>query len=501
MIARVLAIVFAGFAPVTVADAGPPRPVVTVGSKAFTESVILGEIVGIVVQSAGGAPAYKRQLIGTQVAFAALLSGEIDVYPEYTGTLTAEIFAGQALADEDAIRQALRTKGIRMSRPLGFNNTYILGMREARATELGIRCISDLRRHPALRLGFSNEFMDRADGWPGLQRRYGLVHRQVRGLEHDLAYRGLDNDEIDVIDLYSTDAEIKYYNLRSLTDDLGHFPDYHAVLLFRDDLPSRSPAMVDAMLRLEGRISEADMIAMNTRAKLDRVPEAQVAAAFVEATFGAPVQVEVETMTQRIARRTAEHLLLVVISLAAAIAVSVPLGIVSARRARLGQVILVTVGIIQTIPSIALLAFMIPLFGLGVTPAVMALFLYSLLPIVRNTFTGLSGIPRSMRESAEALGLPSGAMLWGIELPMASRSILAGIKTSAVINVGTATLGGFIAAGGYGQLIFSGIRLNDVGLILAGAVPAAALAIVVQGLFDAADRLLVPKGLRLKPTE
>lgn len=499
--ARAIAIVFVSVTSVALAGSGSPRPVVTIGSKAFTESVILCDIIGIVVRSAGGEPVYKRQLIGTQVAFAALLSGEIDVYPEYTGTLAAEIFAGQGLADEDAIREALQAKGIRMSRPLGFNNTYILGMKEAIAAELGIRTISDLRQHPALRLGFSNEFMDRADGWPGLQRRYGLVHQQVRGLEHDLAYRGLDNDEIDVIDLYSTDAEIKYYNLRSLTDDLGHFPDYQAVLLYRDDLQLRSPAMVDALLRLEGRISEAGMIAMNARAKLDRMPEVKVAAAFVETVFGERVEVEVETMSRRIARRTGEHLLLVAISLAAAIFVSVPLGIIAARHRRLGQVILVTVGVIQTIPSIALLAFMIPLFGLGVTPAVMALFLYSLLPIVRNTFTGLSGIPRCMRESAEALGLPQGAMLWRIELPMASRSILGGIKTSAVINVGTATLGGFIAAGGYGQLIFSGIRLNDVGLILAGAVPAAVLAIIVQGLFDMIDRLLVPKGLRLKPTD
>ncbi len=142
---------------------------------------------------------------------------------------------------------------------------------------------------------------------------------------------------------------------------------------------------------------------------------------------------------------------------------------------------------------------MIPLLGIGGPPAVLALFLYSLLPIVRNTYTGLREIPPAIRESAAALGLPPFARLQIVELPMASRSILGGIKTSAVINVGTATLGALIGAGGYGQPILTGLRLDNVGLILEGAVPAAVLAIVVQGVFEIAEQLLVPKGLRLKP--
>ena len=131
-------------------------------------------------------------------------------------------------------------------------------------------------------------------------------------------------------------------------------------------------------------------------------------------------------------------------------------------------------------------------------PQLSALFLYSLLPIVRNTYTGLRDIPPPVRESAEALGLPPGARLRLVELPMASREILAGIKTSAVINVGTATLGALIGAGGYGQPILTGIRLDDVGLILQGAIPAALLALLVQGVFDLAELVVVPKGLRLK---
>ena len=154
-------------------------------------------------------------------------------------------------------------------------------------------------------------------------------------------------------------------------------------------------------------------------------------------------------------------------------------------------------GVIQTIPSLALIVFMIPLLGIGNVPAIVALFLYSLLPIVRNTHTGLKDIPTPVRESAEALGLPRGARLRLVELPMAARSILSGIKTSAVINVGTATLGALIGAGGYGQPILTGIRLNNLELILEGAVPAALLALGVQGAFDLLELILVPKGLRM----
>jgi osmoprotectant transport system permease protein len=176
--------------------------------------------------------------------------------------------------------------------------------------------------------------------------------------------------------------------------------------------------------------------------------------------------------------------------------VALPLGILAARRPRLGAVVLSAAGVVQTIPSLALLVFMIPFFGIGATPAIVALFLYGLLPIVRNTHAGLSDVSPSLIEAADAIGLAPGARLRLIELPLAARSILAGIKTSAVINVGTATLGALIGAGGYGQAILTGIRLDDVGQILEGAIPAAVLALAVQGAFDVVERYAVPRGLR-----
>ncbi len=475
---------------------GGGGPQVRVGSKKFTESVILGEMVAQVANDAGARASHRRELGGTTVLWEALRRGELDVYPEYTGTLRQELLVGRALPDDAALRQALEGEGLRMSASLGFNNTYALGMKEAEAERLGIRRISDLKAHPELRVGFSNEFMQRGDGWPALRDAYGLPQRDVRGLDHDLAYRGMESGAIQLTDLYSTDAEVAAYGLRVLEDDRHHFPAYDAVLLYRADLETRAPRVVQAMRRLEGSLSEATMVQLNARARLERVPEARVAADFLQASLGLTTEVRTDGRGARLWQRTREHLFLVGLSLAAAIALAIPLGVVAARRPRLGQGVLGLSSVIQTVPSLALLVFMIPLLGIGSKPAIAALFLYSLLPIVRNTAAGLQGIPWEVRESAEALGLPSGARLWRIELPMAAASILAGIQTAAVINVGTATLGALVGAGGYGQPILTGIRLDDVGLILEGAVPAAVLALVVSGLFEAVERALVPRGLR-----
>jgi osmoprotectant transport system permease protein len=475
---------------------------VTIGSKSFTESVILGEIVTRLAQDAGAQAEHQREFGGTRVLWNAVLRGDLDVYPEYTGTITQEILAGKQIAPgEDGLRAAVEAQGLRMGRPLGFNNTYAIGMREEVAEGLGIRTISDLRAHAELVLGFSNEFMDRGDGWPSLRDAYRLPQTDVRGLQHDLAYRALESDDIHAMDLYSTDAEIEYYGLRVLDDDLTHFPTYNAVLIYRPDLATRAPHVTAAMARLQGAIDGATMSNLNKRAKIDRISEDRVAADFLDTTLRVSTTVEEVTVVGRLLQRTREHLMLVILSLVAAILVAVPLGILSARHARIGQVVLGGAGVIQTIPALALLVFMIPFVGTQEPPAICALFLYSLLPIVRNTYTGLTDIPAHMLESAEALGLKSSVRLRLIELPLASRSILAGVKTSAVINVGFATLGAFIGAGGYGQPILTGLRLDDMGLILQGAVPAAVLALLVQGLFEFSERVLVPKGLRLDPID
>ncbi len=484
--------------------AGGEKTTVRVGSKSFTESVILGEIATHLARHAGAASEHVAGLGGTRLLWEALCAGQIDVYPEYTGTMSEEIFAGRNVHGDAALRAALAESGLKMTRSLGFNNTYVIGMKESAAAERGIRTISDLRDHPDLILRFSNEFMKRADGWEALARRYDLDHGDVRGLEHALAYEALDKGVIHVTDLYATDAKIQKMGLRRLVDDQSFFPEYHAVYLYRAELENECPEFLAALRSLEGAIDETAMTNLNARVEIDGVGDARVAAQLLADKLGIHIDTRQRSVLDDIFDHTAEHLRMVVISLAVAVLVAIPLGVVAARSARLAQPILGLVGIIQTIPSIALLVLLIRPVSyfsdeLGFPQAVVALFLYSLLPIVRNTHAGLTGIPPQLSESAIALGLTSWGRLWRIELPLASRSILAGIKTAAVINVGFATLGGFIGAGGYGEPIFTGIRLNDYGVILQGAVPAAALALLVQGLFELVERVIVPRGLRLKP--
>ena len=495
--AIVIGTLFAILVPFQLFSAEVTAPEVKIGSKAFTESVILGDIVSLIVRDAGAIPVQRRELGGTRVLWNALLNGEIDIYPEYTGTVSEEILAQKGIHGEAAIRQALAERGIMMTRSLGFSNNYAIGMKKETCKKMQVHKISDLRGHPELRLGFSNEFMDRADGWPSLRNHYDLPQKQVYGMDHDLSYRGLEAGSIDATDIYSTDAEIQYYDLCLLEDDLRHFSAYAAVLLYRKDLSERAPKVVSELSKLEGQITEPAIIEMNARAKFNKIPEGRIAADFVTAKLSVATRTRHDTAVDRFWRHTSEHLYLVALSLVAAILVSIPLGIVAAKRPRIGQVILGFTGLVQTIPSLALLVFMIPLLGIGGPPAIAALFLYSLLPIVRNTCVGIRDIPSDIRESAEALGLPARAILRLVELPMASRTILAGIKTSAVINVGTATLGALVGAGGYGQPILTGIRLDDIGLIMQGAIPSAALALLVQGFFEFAERFFVPKGLQL----
>ncbi|MFO0648957.1 MAG: glycine betaine ABC transporter substrate-binding protein [Polyangiales bacterium] len=470
-----------------------PDATVRVGSKSFVEAVLLGEIATGVARHAGARAEHRRALGGTRILWNALVAGEIDVYPEYTGTIASELLAGRGISARDgaAMRRALAAQGVRMSADLGFDDTYALGVQRVTAERLGLARISDLRAHPELSLGLSHEFLQRADGWPGLRARYDLPQRDVRGLQHELAYQALASGAVAATDVYTTDAEVLAQDLRVLDDDLAYFPPYRAVWLYRADLARRAPGVVRALEGVAGRIPTAVMTRMNARARVERIAESAVADGFLRDVMGVESRAPTESRAARVWARTQEHLGLVGLSLLAAVLVAIPLGVLAAKRRVLGAAILGGAGLMQTIPSLALLVFMIPLLGIGARPAVAALFVYSILPVLRNTAQGITGIHASLRESAEALGLPPGAMLWRVELPLAMPAILAGVKTAAVINVGTATLGALVGAGGYGEPILTGIRLAHTPTILEGAVPAALMALAAQGLFALVERRLV----------
>jgi osmoprotectant transport system permease protein len=462
-----------------------------IGSKRFTESYILGEVLSRT--AAQGGPAVHRPGLGnTGILHAALRSGSIDAYPEYSGTIAKEILKLPGDPGIGELNRALAPLGLAASVPLGFNNGYAIGMREETASRLGVRSLSDLARQPSVRLGLSHEFLARPDGWPGLARAYGLGKLSIAALDHGIAYEALEAGRIEAMDLYTTDAKIERYSIRTLEDDRHFFPRYDALLLHRADAPARFPAQWKALASLQGRIDEKTMMRMNAAAELEGRSFADAASVF----FGtAPAESSGRRsfmdalLAPDLGRLTIEHLLLVFISLAAAILAGIPLGIAAWRSPGLAQPIFALVGLFQTIPSLALLAFLIALVGsIGTFPAMIALFLYALLPIVRNTHTGLEGVGRGLRQAALALGLRARQRLWLVDLPLARRSILAGIKTSAVINVGTATIAAFIGAGGYGERIASGLALNDNVQLLAGAVPAAVLALAIQGAFELLER-------------
>jgi osmoprotectant transport system permease protein len=463
-----------------------------VGSKRFTESYILGEIAVQSARGAGASATHTPGLGNTAILQQALVNGTIDAYPEYTGTIAREILRATGDLDLASLNARLKPLGLAAGVPLGFSNSYAIGVRGAIADQLGIRRISDLASHPDLRFGFSHEFLGRQDGWPGLQAAYGLPKIQPRGLDHGLAYEALDKAEVDAIDLYSTDAKIARYGIRVLEDNRAYFPRYEAVFLYREEVPALHPRAWSAIRALEGRIDGARMIALNARAELDRRDFAAVAAEFLgSAPAGARHTLLEAIFAPDFRRLLGQHVALVFGSLAAAVAFGVPLGIVAARVRAVAQPVLLLTGLVQTIPSLALLAFLIPLTGaIGVWPATIALFLYALLPIVRNTHAGMLGVPAGLRQAAMALGMRRRDTLIRVELPLAMPTILAGVKTAAVINVGTATIAAFIGAGGFGERIAQGLALNDHVVLLAGAIPAAALALAVHGLFEIAERFV-----------
>ena len=495
------------------------RPIV-VASKPFGESYVLAEMFAQALEARGIAVERRPGLGATEIAFAALRSGAIDVYPEYTGTGLLAILKEEPIPDPlkafgRVARESEARWGVHWLPPLGFENTYAIAVRKETAKAYGLRTLSDLARAaPRLRAGFTPDFIGRADGLPGLQRAYGLRPREVRSLLQAVKYQALAQGAVDVIDGYSTDGLIARYDLVVLEDDRRFFPPYEASAVVGRRMWETRPDAVRELTRLSGRLSEETMRRLNQRLEVDREPVERVAADALRelglvapdasptagagrgSTEGAAFGAYLWERRGVLLRLTLRHLLLVAVSLAAAVAVAVPLGVALARaRPGAAEGAIRGVGLLQTIPGIALLAFMIPLLGIGVAPALTALFLYSLYPIVRNTYTGVRTAGPEAAEAARALGMSPGQVLRHVRLPLAAPAIMAGVRTAAVICVGTATLAAFIGAGGLGDPIVTGLSLSDTRMILSGALPAALLALAVDALLGAGERAVRPHGI------
>ena len=466
---------------------------IVVASKNFPESYILGEIVAQLLEAEGFAVERKLGLGGTKICYDALVAGDVDVYAEYTGTIALAIKDLDGPSQQE-MAAALATDGVEMLPTFGFNNTYALAVSTQLATSRGIADISDLAAHGDLRIAVSHEFLERDDGWPQLSRAYGLPQAPT-GIEHALAYQAIVDGAIDVMDAYSTDGELDRYPLTVLKDDRGFFPAYFAVPLVRADLDARAKAVI---ARTANTLDDAEMRAMN--AAMAEQGEAGVARSYIAAQFAdvaaaAPGH-RTDGLWRRLGTNTARHLQLVVLAVAPATLVAVLLALAIFKLAWLAKGAVYLAGLLQTIPSIALLALLIPLVGIGTLPAVIALFLYALLPILRNAITALTGIDPTLRRVAVAMGLKPLEELRYVFVPLAMPSIVAGVRTAAVIGIGTATLAAFIGAGGLGDPIVTGLSLNDSRLILEGAIPAALLAIATELVFEQVERWLAPGHLR-----
>ena len=502
-----------------------PGPLATtpivVASKPFGESFLLAEMFALLLEQSGRTVVRRLGLGTTNVAFQALRAGAVDVYPEYTGTGLVAIL-GDSLTDSmraDArsayAHVAMATQqrfGVTWLPPLGFQNGYAIAIRRETAQRYRLRTLSDLASSAArLKAGFTADFIGRGDGWPGLERAYGLQLASVKPLAPALKYEALATGAVDVIDGYTTDGLLARYALVTLDDDRRFFPPYDAAGLVSTRLAREDPAALAVLSRLSGRITEADMRVWNRSIEVDAQPIPTVARRAL-ISLGLGDTVATGTVDQHIAtigfwsffwarrgetmRLAGEHAVLVVISLMLAVAVAVPLGLYLSARPGLAEPVLQLFAVVQTVPSIALLVFMIPLFGIGVLPAIIALWGYALLPIARATYASVRLADPDAVAAIEAMGATVGQQLWWVRLPLAAPTMIAGIRTAAVLTIGTATLGAFIGAGGLGEPIVTGLGLADARLVLSGALPAALMAIGVDALLAVAARRVAPAHLR-----
>jgi osmoprotectant transport system permease protein len=498
---------------------------IVVASKPFGESYLLCEMFAQLLESRGLRVARRPGLGSTEVAFDALRNNAIDVYPEYTGTGLIAILHDSAgavdLTDPAAVyatvsRQFAERYGVRWLPPLGFQNTYAIAVSHGASARYAVRTLSDLGRvSDRLVAGFTADFIGRPDGLVGLAKVYGLHPREVRPLAPAVKYQALASGAVDVIDGYSTDGLLARYGLIPLIDDRHFFPPYEAAALVGPRLARERPDAIAALALLSGRLSDSLMRELNRRVEVDREDVRHVAADALAAlglvtrgeaarsrTAGGSVSStqgfwayfwgrrgELVALTQR-------HLALVTIALLAAVLVAVPLGLALERMRGGAEPIIASLGVLQTVPSIALLAFMIPLLGVGVAPALVALWLYAVYPIVRSTYTGVRDADPDAVNAAEALGMTALQRLLSVRLPLAAPIIMAGVRTAAVITVGAATLAAFIGAGGLGEPIVAGLALADTRMILFGALPAAALALLVDGVLALVERAVAPAHLR-----
>ncbi|PIT99121.1 MAG: ABC transporter permease [Bdellovibrionales bacterium CG10_big_fil_rev_8_21_14_0_10_45_34] len=463
---------------------------VEIGAKNFTEGLIVAEIIAQHLEAGGVSVERSFGMGGTGVALSALQAAEIDLYPEYDGTLINFLHTNQK-----NLAEKLAQSGVEFGFSLGFENSYALAISQEVFSATGWTKLSQVDPN-RLRVGLSHEFLQRPDGFEKVKEVYKWpTSLRVESMEHTLAYRAFESGKVDLIDIYTTDASLAKIAHVILEDDLGVFGNYRAGVAFRSSLDDEARRL---LRQLEGTLDEATMQLLNVKVENSKETVAAVAKYFLTGDL-----TDEEISKKRkgffetipwslIFERLKEHLQLVLIPVLVAFFTGIPLAIIVFERSTLKSFVVATAGFFQTIPSLALLTFLIPVFGIGKLPAFVALFLYALLPIVSGAILGLSNVPTQLIEVSHALGFNRWQTLMIVRLPLSMASLLSGIRTAVLVTTGTATLAALIGAGGLGAPIISGLTINNMALVLAGAVPAALLAIFFNYSFNLLELLLVP---------
>lgn len=471
---------------------------IIIGSKMDSENYLLAEIMSQLLEYNGFEIERNFGFGGTLICYNALREGEIDLYPEYTGTISAVFFDPDERPEDTTLlasyNDGLAKRGLNVFARFGFNNSYAITLKKTLSDQENIHTISDLKQHPELVLSFGHEFLNRDDGWEALKSTYGLTHTAA-GIQHGLAYKAIDEGAIDITDAYTTDGDVQRYGLIFLQDDLDFFPKYYGAALTRTDF---SPRAREILFQLENILDDEDMRALNGKVVIDQKTFAEVAQQFLiekDLITDAGAQAN-DTVTSSLISNTVTHIKLTLIALSIGCIVGLSLALLIFRSQKISRYVIYISGLMQTIPSIALLALMIPLLGIGEVPAITALFLYSLLPILRSAITALSTIDPVLTSVSRAIGMTKFQQLNHVLFPIALPNILAGVRTATVICIGTATLAAFIGAGGLGEPIVTGLALNDTNLILQGAIPAACLAIFVEIMFEFLEKKIIPDHMR-----
>ncbi|MCZ0932030.1 MAG: ABC transporter permease subunit, partial [Oligoflexia bacterium] len=355
-----------------------------------------------------------------------------------------------------------------------------------------------------------HEFVERKDGFSNFVKKYqlGFQKDKIWTMNQGLMYSALKNKKMDMIMAYSTDGRIKAFDLKTLKDDKHFFPAYEVAYLTRSSLLTQYPKIKKAFKDLEGNITEKEMIFLNNQVDQLKYDSSQTARNFlIKKNL---LEDNIQNLKQQswldyyISKKDYffkifyEHLLLIFVSLFFALLTAIPIGLWASYSVRVEKIVFLIVNTLQTVPSLALLALFIPFLGIGFLPAVVTLFIYSLLPVIRNTFEGIKNIDRVFISAGAGIGLNSRQILRYVQIPLALPMILAGVRTSAVIVVGTATLAAFIGAGGLGDPIFRGIATLNSKLIFLGAVPACLLAVFIDRLLAFLEVVIIPKGLKLE---